>query len=114
MERLYWLDVDQNGTSKFRIKLLAFLTKEFIHRGEQGQKFLKVLYNWSQNNEKSEISLKAAYAYGVVLWCYDQNLLWSRANEWIQMKSRLSWRRTAELLNGAYEIERIQALKSHP
>jgi hypothetical protein len=37
VERVYWKDVDQDGMSTLRINMLAFLTKEFMLRGEQGQ-----------------------------------------------------------------------------
>jgi hypothetical protein len=110
-DRLYWQDVDLDGVSTFGINLLAFLTNEFIDRGEQGQNFFDALLNWSQDDEEMELSLKAAHASGVVLWCYDENRVRARANERAPVESRLNWRRTAELLHGAYEIGRIKRVE---
>jgi len=108
VEGLYWRDVDQFGLSAFGINLLSFLTNEIIIRGEYGQKFLDFLYDWSKDNSKVKLSWKVAHSYGVVLWCHDAKLLAKRAEEWAKVRSRLSWRRTAELLDGAFEIERIK------
>ncbi len=108
VERLYWRDVDAYGLSTFGLQLLAFLSKEFISRGEYGQNSLKVLHDWSNDSSNGEVSWKAAHSYGVVLWCHNADLLGTEAEAWAKVKSRLSWRRAAELLDGAYEIEQIK------
>ncbi len=107
VERLYWRDVDQYGLSTFGVNLLAFLTTEFINRGEHGQISLKVLEDWSKESN-SEVSWKAAHSYGVVLWCHNTDQLGSIAEEWAKVNSLRSRRRTAELLDGAFEIERVR------
>jgi len=108
VECLYWRDVDQYGLSTFGLKLLAFLTKEFISRGEQGQNILNDLRDWSEASDNDELSWKAAHSYGVVLWCHNADRLSTEAEEWASVESRPSWQRTAELLDGAYEIEQIK------
>ena len=108
VERLYWRDVDQYGLSTFGLNLLAFLTKEFISGGEQGQNILNDLRDWSEASDNDELSRKAAHSYGVVLWCHNADLLRTEAEAWASMESRPSWRRAAELLDGAYEIEHIK------
>ena len=115
---LYWRDVDQFGMSRFGLNLLAFLTKEFISKGEHGQISLNMLKRWSEDDGNDELSRKlsrkAAHSYGVVLWCHNADLLvnraeeWAIAEEWEIVKSRSCWQRAAELLDGAYEIEQIK------
>ena len=108
VERLYWRDVDQYGLSTFGLNLLAFLTKEFISRGEHGQNVLDVLHDWSIDSTNVELSWRAAHSYGAVLWCHNAELLGTEAEKWARVKSRPGWQRTAELLDGAYEIEQIK------
>ncbi len=108
VERLYWQDIDSHGLSTFGLHLLAFLASEFISRGEHGQISLKVLEDWSKESS-DEVSWKAARSYGVVLWCHDTDRLGCIAEEWAKMDSLRSRRRTAELLDGAFEIERLKA-----
>jgi hypothetical protein len=105
VERLYWQDVDPHGLSTFGLHLLAFLMSEFISRGEHGQISLEVLEKWSKEGNNDDISWKAARSYGVVLWCHNTDQLGSVAEEWAKVNSLRSRRRTAELLDGAYEIE---------
>ncbi len=112
VERLYWQDVDSHGLSTFGLHLLAFLSGEFISRGEHGQISLKVLEDWSKESS-DEISWKAARSYGVVLWCHNTDRLGSIAEEWAKADSLRSRRRTAELLDGAFEIERLKADKDN-
>ncbi len=107
VERLYWQDVDPYGLSTFGLHLLAFLSHEFISRGEHGQISLDVLRQWSEESS-DEVSWKAAHSYGVVLWCHDVDLLGQIAEKWAKVNSFRSRRRTAELLDGAYEIERVR------
>jgi hypothetical protein len=110
VERIYWEDVDSHGMSTFGLYLLAFLSSEFISRGEHGQISLKVLEDWSKESS-DEISWKAARSYGVVLWCHNTDRLGNIAEEWAKADSLRSRRRTAELLDGAFEIERLKANK---
>lgn len=109
VERLYWQDADAYGLSTFGLRLLEFLCKEFISRGEFGQFFLITLQQWSEESSddvsRDEVPRKAAHAYGVALWCHDTDKLEEIAFEWAK-KSRL--RRTEELLDGAYEIYRVK------
>ncbi len=107
VERLYWQDIDSHGLSTFGLHLLAFLASEFISRGEHGQISLKVLEDWSKESS-DEVSWKAARSYGVVLWCHNTDRLRSIAEEWAKVYSLRSRRRTAELLDGAFEIERLK------
>jgi len=107
VERLYWRDVDQYGLSTFGLHLLDFLSKEFISKGEHGQISLDVLKQWSEESDK-EVSWKAAHSYGVVLWCHNADLLSMEAKDWAKVNSFRSRRRTAELLDGAYEIENVK------
>ena len=107
VERLYWRDVDQYGLSTFGLRLLDFLSKEFISKGEHGQISLDVLKQWSEESDK-EVSWKAAHSYGVVLWCHNADLLSTEAKDWAKVNSFRSRRRTAELLDGAYEIENVK------
>jgi hypothetical protein len=107
VERLYWRDVDQYGLSTFGLQLLDFLSTEFISRGEHGQISLDVLKQWSEESS-NEVSWKAAHSYGVVLWCHDADLLGQIAENWAKVRSFRSRRRTAELLDGAYEIDRVK------
>ena len=108
VERLYWRDVDSHGLSTFGLRLLAFLSNEFISRGEHGQSFLDVVQQWSEESS-DELSWKAARSYGVVLWCHNTDLLGSIAEKWAKVNSFRSRRRTAELLDGAYEIELVRS-----
>jgi hypothetical protein len=107
VKRLYWQDIDSHGLSTFGLHLLDFLSSEFISRGEHGQISLEVLENWSKESS-DEVSWKAARSYGVVLWCHNTDLLGSIAEEWAKVDSLRSRRRTAELLDGAFEIERLK------
>ncbi len=109
VELLYWRDFDQYGLSTFGLHLLAFLSKEFISRGEHGQISLDVLRQWSEESSK-EVSWKAAHSYGIVLWCHNADLLGQIAENWARVNSFNSRRQTAELLDGAYEyeIERVR------
>jgi hypothetical protein len=109
VERLYWQDVDSHGLSKFGLHLLDFLTSEFISRGEHGQIFLKVLEEWLKDINV-EVSWKAARSFGVILWCHDTDRLGSTAERWAKEDSLRSRRRSAELLDGAFEIE---CLRTH-
>lgn len=104
---LYWEDIDSHGLSKFGLNLLDFLSSEFISRGEHGQISLEVLEDWSKDIS-DEVSWKAARSYGVVLWCHNTDLLASTAEKWAKLGSLSSRRRTAELLDGAFEIEHLK------
>jgi hypothetical protein len=94
--------------STFGLNLLAFLSNEFISRGEHGQISLDVLQKWSEESS-DEVSWEAAHSYGVVLWCHNAELLGQIAENWAKMRSYRGRRRTAELLDGAYEIDRVKS-----
>ncbi|HEX6482176.1 MAG TPA: hypothetical protein VF043_25310 [Ktedonobacteraceae bacterium] len=104
VERLFWIDVDIYGLSKFELRLLDFLAGEFMSKGVHGQGFLEVLRQWSQESEK-EHSWRSARALGVFLWRQNVDELLHMANEWARKRSLRGWRRTAMLLEGAYEID---------
>jgi nucleoside phosphorylase len=112
VERLYWQDADAYGLSTFGLRLLEFLCNEFISRGEFGQFFLNILQRWSEessdDDSRDEVSRKAAHAYGVVLWCHDAIELKNIAKKWAKEDSP---QLTAELLDGAYEIERVKSVR---
>jgi hypothetical protein len=104
VERLFWIDVDIYGLSKFELRLLDFLAGEFMSKGVHGQGFLEVLRQWSQESEK-EHSWRSARALGVFLWRQNVDELLHMANDWARKRSLRGWRRTAMLLEGAYEID---------
>jgi nucleoside phosphorylase len=111
VERLYWQDADAYGLSTFGLRLLEFLCNEFISRGEFGQFFLNILQRWSEesgDDSRDEVSRKAAHSYGVVLWCHDEIELKNVAKKWAKEDSP---QLTAELLDGAYEIERVKSVR---
>lgn len=105
VERLYWQDADAYGLSTFGLHLLEFLCNEFISRGELGQFFLNALQQWSEEST-GEVSRKAAHSYGVILWCHDADQLKKIAESWAK---EYGPPRTAELLDGAYEIYRVKS-----
>lgn len=104
VERLFWIDVDIYGLSKFELRLLDFLAGEFMSKGVHGQDFLEVLRQWSQESEK-EHSWRSARALGVFLWRQNVDELLHMASDWARKRSLRGWRRTAMLLEGAYEID---------
>ncbi len=104
VERLFWRDVDIYGLSTFEFHILDFLAVEFMSKGMHGQNLLETIRQWSQESEK-EYSWLSARALGVFLWRQDVDGLRRRANEWAKNYSLRSWRRTAMLLDGAYEID---------
>ncbi len=110
VERLYWQDADPYGLSTFGLRLLEFLCNEFISRGELGQFFLNALQQWSEEGSddvsRDEVSRKAAHSYGVILWCHNADQLKEIAESWAK---KYGPPRTAELLDGAYEIYRVKS-----
>ncbi|MGH2496780.1 MAG: hypothetical protein ACRDIV_18920 [Ktedonobacteraceae bacterium] len=108
VERLFWQDVDAYGLSKFGSQVLLFLANEFLSLGLQGQNFLNELKEWSKGKKGGECSWRSAHALGVVLWYQNAHELRSMAKGWAKESSFLSRRRAASLLEGAYEIERIE------
>lgn len=107
VERLFWSDIDSHGTSTFEFRLLDFLAGEFMNKGLHGQNLLETVRQWSQESEK-EYSWLSARALGIFLWRQDVEGLRRRANEWARTNSLRSWRRTAMLLDGAYEIDSLK------
>src|SRR5260370_292138 len=107
VERLFWRDSDAHGMSTFEFRLLDFLAGEFMNKGLHGQNLLERVRQWSQESEK-EYSWLSARALGVFLWRQDVDELRQRANEWAKSHSMRSWRRTAMLLDGAYEIDSLK------
>lgn len=107
VECLYWQDADAYGLSTFGLHLLEFLCNEFISRGELGQFFLNAVQQWSEEST-DEVSGNAAHSYGVILWCHDADQLKKKAERWAKENSP---RRTAELLDGAYEIYRVKSVE---
>lgn len=108
VERLFWRDSDAHGISTFEFRLLDFLAGEFMNKGLHGQHLLERVCQWSEESEK-EYSWFSARALGVFLWRQDVDELRKRANEWAKTHhSMRSWRRTAMLLDGAYEIDSLK------
>jgi hypothetical protein len=107
VERLFWRDIDSHGISTFEFRLLDFLASEFMNKGLHGQNLLETIRQWSQESEK-EYSWLSARALGIFLWRQDVDELRRRANEWARNYSLRGWRRTAMLLDGAYEIDSLK------
>lgn len=107
VERLFWRDIDSHGISTFEFRLLDFLAGEFMNKGLHGQNLLEVVRRWSQESEK-EYSWLSARALGIFLWRQDVDGLRRRANEWARNDSVRGWRRTAMLLDSAYEIDSLK------
>lgn len=106
VERLFWRDVDTYGQSVFGLRFLDFLAKELLSKGEHGKDFLDRLEQWSSEGQE-ECRLFSARALGIFLWRQDVAVLRQKAAKWARNRSLLSWRRTAMLLNGAYDIDRL-------
>lgn len=113
VERLFWQDVDAHGVSTFGLHLLVFLVKEFVSKGERGQRFLDLLKEWSKE-ARSEDAWRVAHAYGVVLWHQNIHQLRYEAHERANVSSLSdsSRMRTASFLDGAYEIEYVTCSKA--
>ncbi len=107
VERLFWRDVDIYGISSFGLRLLDFLSGEFMSRGARGQDFREKLQEWSQEPYQ-ETSWRCSRALGVFLWHQNVGELRRTAIDWARNRSLRGWRRTAMLLDGAYEIESIK------
>jgi hypothetical protein len=106
VERLFWHDVDTYGQSVFGLRFLDFLAKELLSKGQHGKDFLDRLEQWSFEGQE-ECRLLSARALGIFLWCQDVVALRQKAYKWARSRSLLSWRRTAMLLDGAYDINRL-------
>ena len=127
IERLFWSDTDIYGISSFGLRLLDFLAGEFLSKGAHGQDFRTMLQNWSQERQSEqylhnapasgasiwhqnvieETSLRCARALGVFLWRQNVEELRKMAHAWAKNRNLSGWRRTAMLLDGAYEIDSI-------
>ncbi len=107
VERIFWKDIDPYGISTFEFRLLDFLAGEFMNKGLHGLNLLETIRQWSQESEK-EYSWLSARALGIFLWRQDVDELRRRANEWAKKYSLRGWRRTAMLLDGAYEIDSLK------
>jgi hypothetical protein len=104
VERLFWSDVDTYGQSVFGLRFLDFLARELLSKGEHGRVFLERLEHWSFEGQE-ECRLFAARALGIFLWRQDVAALCQKAAKWAKNRSLSGWRRTAMLLNGAYDID---------
>lgn len=104
VERLFWSDVDTYGQSVFGLHFLDFLARELLSKGEHGRIFLERLEHWSFEGQE-ECRLFAARALGIFLWRQDVAALCQKATKWAKNRSLAGWRRTAMLLNGAYDID---------
>lgn len=104
VERLFWSDVDTYGQSIFGLRFLDFLARELLSKGEHGKTFLDHLERWSLEGQE-ECRLFAARALGIFLWRQDVATLRQKASKWARNRSLSGWRRTAMLLDGAYEID---------
>jgi hypothetical protein len=103
-ERLYWRDVQSDGSSSFHLQFLDFLAGEYQSKGLHGQEVLKQVGVWAQGSNV-ELFQCIVRALGVFLWHQNKNALWRQANEWAQKRSVISWQRTSILLDAAYEID---------
>jgi hypothetical protein len=104
-ERLFWEDVDDNGQSSFGSRVLTFISKEFLSKGEHWKNFLEIIRSWS--SEKRECSWRAGRALGVILWHQDVSELRNQANLWAKKQTISGRRVAASMLDGAREIEYI-------
>jgi hypothetical protein len=104
IERLFWQDVDVNGTSSFGPRFLTFLADEFISKGEHGEQFLDELRIWSEQND-DECAQRSARAYGVILWYQNVGQLRRTAESWAKTTSLRGRYRAASLLDSAHEID---------
>jgi hypothetical protein len=104
-ERLFWEDVDSNGQSSFGVRVLTFLSKEFLSKGEHWQNFLDTIQKWS--SQRDECSWRSARALGIILWHQDVAQLRRQAEIWAKKDSISGRRLAASLLDGAREIEAI-------
>jgi hypothetical protein len=105
IERLYWRDVEADGSSSFHLQVLDFLAGEYQSKGRHGKDALEKLGTWAQINNAERFQC-IARALGVFLWHQNKNALWQRANEWAaQRPSVMRWQRTAILLNAAHECD---------
>lgn len=137
VECLYWQDADQYGLSTFGLRLLEFLCKEYIVKGELGQFFLNALEMWSDakigelarksnysvevsgevnrnvikfEDDIDEVTRKVIHSYGVVLWCHDAKKLRRIARSWaLDANPESKPISVAELLDGAYEIYKVKS-----
>lgn len=106
IERLFWQDVDINGTSSFGPRFLTFLADEFISKGEHGEQFLDELRVWSEQND-DECAWRSARAYGVILWYQNVGQLRRMAESWAKTTSLRGRYRAASFLDSAHEIDFI-------
>jgi hypothetical protein len=104
VERLYWRDVQSDGSSSFHLQFLDFLAGEYQSKGLYGQEVLKQVGAWAQVSN-AELFQCIARALGVFLWHQNKSALRSQANEWAQKPSAIRWQRTSILLDAAYEID---------
>lgn len=107
IERLFWRDVDVYGISTFGLRLLDFLAGEFTSKGTQGRYLRERLQEWSKEPDQ-EASWRSVRALGVFLWHQSMDELRRMATLWVKKRSMRGWRRTAMLLDSAYEIESIK------
>ncbi len=107
VERLFWRDVDIYGISSFGLRLLDFLAGEFTSKGTQGRYLRERLQEWSKELNQ-EASWRSVRALGVFLWHQNVEELRRVATLWVKNKGIRNWRRTAMLLDSAYEIEGIK------
>lgn len=106
VERLFWSDIDEYGQSSFGLRFLDFLAGELLSKGVHGTAFLEHLERWSLD-VRGEGQFFAARALGIVLWHQDVAALRQQASKWARSRGLAGWRRTAMLLNGAYDIDRL-------
>ncbi len=107
VERLYWRDVQADGTSSFHFQFLDFLAGEYLSKGLHGQVLLKRVQAWTQENNAEQFRC-ITRAFGVFLWHQSRKALQRQAAEWAKRLSVTRWQRTAILLDAAYEIDMIK------
>ncbi len=107
VERLYWRDVQVDGSSSFHLQFLDFLAGEYLSKGLQGQVFLKQVQAWAQENNAEQFRC-VTRALGVFFWHQSRMALRQQATEWARKPGVVRWQRTAILLDAAYEINVIK------
>lgn len=79
-----------------------------MSKGTHGQDVQNKLLEWSQKLHSEEYSWRSARALGVFLWHQNVDELRRTAYSWAKNGSLSSWRRTAMLLDGAFEIDNLK------
>ncbi|GCE27578.1 hypothetical protein KDA_30620 [Dictyobacter alpinus] len=107
---IYWLDTDNFGLSQFNTRVITFLSREFINKGDYGDFFFRKAKDWSKHRDAEYDYWLAAKSLGAILHIKNVQQLKAQAYEFAKQSSTVGYRRAASLLAGAYENEQYRQL----